>query len=504
MSDIKILVVDDEYIIRNGLEKAITQLNDGFQVLATVDDGETALQWLKEVEVLPDLLITDIFMRFIDGIELIEQVNILYPSVTCVILSGHEDFKVAQKAIKLRVHQYIIKPIQLPDLHAILISLRKEIGEKLAGRSSQAHTDNYVREKLLLDLLEGRLISQEELNENAECFPFSLMGEYIGGVIRLKKKDIELSQRDLLLYSVGTKHLFTEVVLEDTKGFVLIRDERTLVFGLQSVGLDTKETIEQFTFLTEAALGIPVMMAMGNVVNGISQIPQSVNQAFDVLETTSTDINRTYPIEEEQKFRMALSHGRLEEALHYSQRFMQVLTLDNPGDTYIIQSFYRLAGCVGQVLQELDLSCPSLPQLHHQSMTMDLKRMEDWLEVCVISRGGSDKPVPNTDIVDKVLDYINKHYSVYSLSLQCLADIVSVHPNYLTQKFRRQTGFSCIQFLAKTRMEKAKQLLNHTDLKIGDIAEKVGYENPLYFSSYFKKWVGLNPTEYRDGYDSYG
>jgi two-component system response regulator YesN len=503
MLDIKILVVDDEQIIRNGLEKAITQLSDGFQVLATADDGETALQWLKETDVLPDLLITDIFMRFVDGIELIEQVNALYPTITCVILSGHEDFKIAQKAIKLMVQQYIIKPIQLPELHAILNSLRNEIGKNAAGRTSQVHRDKYVREKLLMDLIEGRLISEGELNENAKCFPFPLVGEYIGGVIRLKKNEIELSQRDLLLYSVGTKHLFTEVILEETNGFVLIRDERTLVFGLQSVGLNTKETIEQFTFLTETALGIPVMMATGNVISNLVLIPQSVNQAFDVLDN-STDISKVYPLEEEHQFRVTLGRGRSKEALHYAQRFMHILASENTGDTYIVQSSYRFAGCVEQVLQELSIPCPPLPQLHQQSITTVLKRMEEWVEICVTSRGCSDKSAPNTDIVDKVLDYINKHYSDYTLSLQCLADIVSVHPNYLTQKFRRQTGFSCIQYLAKTRMEKAKQLLDQTDLKISDIAEKVGYENPLYFSSYFKKWVGLNPSEYRDGNDSYG
>lgn len=273
MSEMNILVVEDEQTIRKGIEKAITQLNDEFRVLSTEDDGETALQWLEKAEILPDLIITDIYMQFMDGIELIEQVNSRYPGITCAILSGHEDFRLAQKAIDLKVCRYITKPVQPAELHGILSTIREDImkarlryASQHAGKPSSVNTESYVREKL-------------------------------------------------------------------------------------------------------------------------------------ISAVTKTSVT--------------------------------------------------------------------------------------------------------SDIVDKVAAYIEQHYYDYSLTLQSLADVVSLHPNYLTQMFRKQTGLSCMQYLAKTRIEKAKQLLNNTDLKIAEIARKVGYENPLYFSSYFKKWVGKNPSDYKEESGSY-
>jgi len=105
-------------------------------------------------------------------------------------------------------------------------------------------------------------------------------------------------------------------------------------------------------------------------------------------------------------------------------------------------------------------------------------------------------------IVAKVKAYMEENYGNFHLSLQQLADVAGVHPNYLTQVFRKHTGLSCIQYLAKLRMEKAKQLLHGTDLKICEIAERVGYENPLYFSSYFKKRVGMNPSDFKEEFGS--
>ncbi|UUZ84955.1 helix-turn-helix transcriptional regulator [Paenibacillus sp. P26] len=105
--------------------------------------------------------------------------------------------------------------------------------------------------------------------------------------------------------------------------------------------------------------------------------------------------------------------------------------------------------------------------------------------------------------MDKVAAHLEEHYAEAALTLQQLAELAGVHPNYLTQTFRKITGLSCMQYLARLRMEKAKALLHQTDLKICDIAERVGYENPLYFSDYFKKWVGVNPSDYKDGMGSY-
>ena len=238
---LKILIVDDEAIIRKGLENMVKQWCR-FRVIGVADDGETALKWLRETASLPDLMITDLYMQYMDGLELIRQVNTLYPEIRCAILSGHEDFHLAQKAIELKVCQYITKPVE-----------------------------------------------------------------------------------------------------------------------------------DQFL--------------------------------FDSLERVLEEISPGH----------ATGNGL------YSK-----------------------------------------------------------------------------DVVELTIQHIHSHYQIPTLSLQELADNASVHPNYLTQLFKRRMGVPCMQFLTQVRMEKAKELLLHSNLRISAVARHVGYENPLYFSSYFKKWVGMNPSKYRE------
>ncbi|SMP65286.1 response regulator transcription factor [Anoxynatronum buryatiense] len=238
---LKILIVDDEAIIRKGLENMVKQWCR-FRVIGVADDGETALQWLHKTASLPDLIITDIYMQHMDGLKLIQQVNTLYPEIKCAILSGHEDFHLAQKAIELKVCQYITKPV-----------------------------------------------------------------------------------------------------------------------------------VSQFL--------------------------------FDSLEKILTEISPN-PI--------------------------------------------------------------------------------------------SGNALYPKDVVEITIQYIRNYYQNPALSLQELADHASVHPNYLTQLFKRRMGIPCMQFLTQVRMEKAKELLLQSNLKVSTVARHVGYENPLYFSSYFKKWVGVNPSKYRE------
>ncbi|MCZ8516941.1 response regulator [Paenibacillus filicis] len=501
-----ILIVDDEPIIRKGLEKAIRQL-EGFTVAGSADDGETALEWLEGAERLPDLIITDIFMQYIDGLELIEQVNRLYPGIKCTILSGHEEFHLAQKAIDLKVCRYITKPVEPSELYAVLDCIRTDIRKERLRRSDllrleqlTANASLYVRDKLLSDLLEGRLVSAAELHDFAGCFPFSLEEEFISGVMCVCKWDSGSSQRDMLLYSVAVKQLFLEAVLSHRKGFIMIKDTGTLVFGMQGDSREL-ETAADFCSLAESVLGIPVAVELGDPAKGLLQLASSLAGAFERLEARMNE-TFVYPFQEEQRLRVALRTGDTDGMHRVTADFAGRLLATGSGPDIALQGFYKLIVSVEQLLEELQVACPPSPRLSHLPFPSAVERIERWLDACLLARGALPSP-SGSELVDKVAAYLEEHYAEASLTLQQLAELAGVHPNYLTQTFRKITGLSCMQYLARLRMEKAKALLHQTELKICDIAERVGYENPLYFSSYFKKWVGVNPSDYKDGMGTY-
>ncbi len=504
---VNILVVDDELIIRKGLEKAIRQF-DGYRVAGTADDGESALEWLHNAKQLPDLMITDIFMQFMDGLELIEKVNRLYPQIKCAILSGHEDFQLARKAIDLKVARYITKPVEAQQLQDILDEIHKELIMERAYHKqparSQRHEANaalYVRDKLLSDLLEGRLVSALELEEFAAYFPFALEDQLISGIISIRKNGMDLLQRDMLLYGVAVKQLFFETVLQQNKGFVMIKDTETLVFAFVKNNFANMKALKEFPALSEDTLGVPIVMDWQDTGQGLLQLQRFVVKSMESLDSRIGD-PFIYPFDLEEKLRLSLRSGNSKEAEGVAMEFIRRLMKKNNGKEPILQGFYKLIHSLESLFGELDIPCPEPPHLIQLSLSASANQMKNWLGACIdIKEKRSSRQ--SCDSVDKVTAYMQEHYGDYTLTLMQLAELAAVHPNYLTQMFRKRTGFSCMQYLARLRMEKAKELLNKTDLKISEIAERVGYENPLYFSSYFKKWVGLNPSEYKDSQGTY-
>lgn len=499
----KILIVEDETMIRKGLERMVGDL--GYTVAATADDGETALAWLEQCDSLPDLILTDIFMKYVDGMELIEKVNADYPGIKCALLSGHDDFRLAQQAISLKVCRYLTKPINREELDEALREIQSEVEQDklrkqdlLQWEQRSASSILYVRDKLLSDLLESRLVSARDLLQQANCFDFDLEATRLaGGVIRLLSTGRRMSQRDSLLYSVAVKHLFTESVLAEYRGFVLLKDSCTLVFGVEETLPErVRASVARFAGTSASMLGVPVEFGTSAHAVNLLQFREAVGAAFEDMERAGKE-QRLYPSELEQQLRVAVRAGDREAAQTAARTVVEAIAASATHADYLLRSFYRLVESLEDLFRELEqpVSPPSLAGLPRSGL---IERMHEWLEECIAAIEPGRQGQQN-EIVARVIAHMEEYYADGSLNLQRLADLVYVHPNYLTQTFRKLTGFSCMQYLARFRMEQAKKLLNESELKISEIAEKVGYDNHLYFSSYFKKWIGKSPSVYKEG-----
>ncbi|WP_248924089.1 response regulator [Paenibacillus hamazuiensis] len=503
----EILIVEDETLIRKGLERMIGEL--GYRVAGTADDGETAMQWLEGRSAPPDLIITDIFMKYVDGLELVGKVNASYPGVKCALLSGHDDFRLAQQAISLKVCRYLTKPINRDELGAALGEIRVEVErdklrrmDLLKWEQRSASSALYIRDKLLSDLLEARLVSPRDILHHADCFDFDLEATLLsGGVIRLQSSGSPVSQRDSLLYSVAVKHLFTETMLSDYHGFVLLKDSCTLVFGVDEPEPErVHEAAARFADMSASMLGVPVVFGVSSRPATLLQFRRAVAEANEHMER-SREEQRYYPSELEQKLRVSVRAGDREGALADARAVVDAIASSDANSDFVLRSFYKLAESLEALFRELDRQVAP-PRLAGLTRTELAETMLEWLHAGIAGIGPHRQGQHN-DIVARVIAHMQEHYADGGLNLQRLADLVYVHPNYLTQIFRKMTGLSCMQYLAKLRMEQAKKLLHESDLKISEIAEKVGYDNHLYFSSYFKKWIGKSPSGYKEGLSSH-
>lgn len=502
----QIMIVEDEDLIRKGLERVINRM-EGVNVTATADDGETALKWLEQCEVLPDLIITDIFMKFVDGLELVAEINRLYPGVRCALLSGHDDFKLAQKAIHLKVCRYLVKPVNEQEINEFLEEIRQEMEhERLSHESNllaweQAHMNDkrYVMDKLLLDLLENRLVTVRDIRDFSGYFSFDWEQVALaGGVIQLKKRDPDYSQRDLLLYSIAVKQLFMEAVLCDCPGFIILKDVCTLVFGVQVESLErVKETLQRFSELSYQMLEVPIAFGVGNMMKKLMEFRELLGSAYEMLADTSAYV-QLYPEKIAQQLRLSMRMGDKGKAHSHARELIDQIADISMDADYLLQSFYRLVESVQELLDELRQARVDPPRMAGLASLELIRNMHQWINT-VIDKLTLDMQSPQNQLVGQVIAYMQEHYDDCELNLQRLADVGFVHPNYLTQVFRKHTGLSCMQYLARLRMEKAKQLLAEENLKIGQIAERVGYGNQLYFSSYFKKWTGQTPSDYKEG-----
>lgn len=498
-----ILIVEDESLIRQGLERVINEF-DGYRVVGTADDGETALEWLQAADRLPDLVITDIFMQYVDGLELVEQINARFPDVKCALLSGHDDFRLAQQAISLKVCRYLTKPVNKEELGAALDQIRVEVEQEKLRKSDLLKWEQrnmssalYVRDKLLSDLLEARLVSSDEISRYADCFNFDLeTTQLAGGVIRLRAAAPDMSQRDSLLYSIAVKHLFTETMLTEYRGFIMLKDACTLVFGVDETSAErVRGAAHDFAALSESMLGIAVAIGVGDRAANLLKLRVAVARAFEHLESDREE--RRYPAELERKLREAIRTGDKEEAEKAARSFVERLSEHGAHTDYMLHSFYKLLESLELLFGELEhpFERPLLAELTRTGIAV---RMNEWLHE-TIGRLEPVKQGGHNEVIARAIAHMEEHYGDCELSLQRLADLVYVHPNYLTQMFRKHTGYSCMQYLARLRMEKAKRLLKRPELKISEIAERVGYDNHLYFSSYFKKWIGKTPSDYKEG-----
>jgi two-component system, response regulator YesN len=518
----KVFFVEDEIVTREGIRDNVDWKANGFEFCGEATDGEMALPLLRTAR--PDVLLTDIKMPFMDGLQLSKIVHERMPWVKIVILSGHDEFEYAQQAIQLGVTEYLLKPVTVQNLHQVLQKLASQLDqerkeqENIQRLREQIEENRAIlRERLLLKVVVGALSSSEaiekgqmlgldliarcylvvilktELRDRAEQFDY---GEYqqvqqvVAGLVE-NSPDVFVLRKDweeLVLLMKGS----APELLEEERDRLLERIQqgvKNTQYQLTSgIGTPKKRMAELHQSFIEALIDIQ------QATDEKSKHPTSAVDKTDLLKVDRAAVEnflRCGAKEDFNEFYNSYIHSLGETALK-SYLIKNYIFVDVVLAT--VQLVHELGGDIDQVIPELD----SLETTLAGIKTVEQLREQVYriLSSALAFRDRHTNP-HYMGTVQQAKDYIDQRYMEAELSLNEVAAHVNLSPSHFSVVFGKEACQTFKEYLTELRIKKAKELLRTTALRSTDIAYQVGYNDPHYFSHVFRKVTGMSPNEFR-------
>lgn len=534
---VKVFLVEDEFVVREGIKKNIDWESHGYEFSGEASDGELAFPLIKKTQ--PDIVITDIRMPFMDGLELSKLIKNEMPWIEIIILTGFEEFEYAKEGIKLGVARYLTKPISGDELISELNALSEKIEQNKKEREIREKYINEMKE----DTINERKVFFEKLVTGAESAADLIeMGEKLSLKLSSLWYSVILSK---LQASTHSHEEFSKRLVEiDSRIDKLCDDERIISFDRDLEGkaflikADSEEDlhsiedsfIEKMKNIFNEYEGVAYFGGIGIAADRMRDIGKSfetANQAFtrrfftnENLFVRSADISTIENVEEETfdvtNFDIKqLNRGKVKEFLKFGDGAETTYFIDEflRGNTsafksqlfrqYIIMDVYF---CVAEFIDSLQINQENseLKDFKPDLIRSESEARDFMISVINVGIENRDKNITghNNDIVDDVKKYIDENYADEELSLNSIASFVNFSPNHLSMVFSQQTGSTFIKYLTDFRMNKAKELLKCTNKRSSEISILVGYKDPHYFSYLFKKTQGMTPTQFRGGKSS--
>lgn len=531
----KVIIIDDEPIIRQGIIHKILRIGLPIDIVGEASDGITALQIIRSVE--PQAIITDIQMPGMNGLEFIGQAKELCPELEFIIVSGFDHFDYARQAIRFGVNRYLLKPVEEEELYEAL----SELLEKLKTEENQAV--NYSKLQAL-EKMSRETIRQQELTryiqhgeviaEDHELLELERNYRWLSTTVLQFKPftmphgSFAAGEESLLWYAV--KNIIMEPFKEAGIRGVLVHHtshyhELVYVIGLQRAedrSLVT-QVLEEILYGISKYMKLDVTIGVASFVDRLELIQACYREARQLTRNAMLHgTNRIYHMdaamtkkltrssiisEEDEKMLYAWLKGwEADKIHHWTERRIGSIVQDPDSvyiqlewfcvDLYLLFHKYLLAHSEASewTIGEMDDLLQWLQQLSAwQEVVSQMKSLADNM-IRHLSRTDG---VAGKNIMEAVRVHIETNYHEH-LSLQSISERFYIHPNYFSKRFKEKFGSNFIEYLTAIRMKQAASLLKESELKVHQIAERVGFEDAAYFSSVFRMTYGATPKQYRD------
>ncbi|PZD94486.1 DNA-binding response regulator [Paenibacillus sambharensis] len=516
----KVLLVDDEMFVRKGLLNLIDWEALGYEICGEADNGEEALALMDECQ--PDLVVTDIRMPVLDGLGLIAAVvNQRQWNPAFIIVSGYHDFKYAQQALRYGVNDYILKPIDEEELTATLRKLASVLGmRKLATLAGGSHVTASIMEALLHGSCQERDISQYAA---AIGLPQESRFVYVLAELHPAVPDQapEWSAKDVVcaLQPLADRSDSRIPMYEQSPGmYGVLLDLRRL--AAEQGDLSAMSVYQSLRWALSKVKDAAVTLYVGQTVNRLQDVKESYQSANEALSYEFAEDGRDIILIDDVRgtplyyFDMAQElYASLLEQLEENDEKAYTASIDKLFAVFREQRFApnavtnAITRCVIGVINIIrkmdgdENELQSLPaMLDWQSRHVRLEGLRQLMTAFAAEAAGLILRLRGEQAkggIEKIRKYIEANYRE-NLNLKSIASIFYMNPVYLGQLFRKTYGVYFNDFLLGLRVKEAKQLLRQTDLRMYEIAEKVGFANADYFVTQFEKLEHMTPTDYRN------
>ncbi len=533
----KIIVADDEDDVRKGIIERISWEEYGFTVIGEAENGKEALE-LYEAE-MPDVIITDINMPYINGLELLETLNTRYPKPIVVFLTAYDEFEYAQKAVSLSAAEYILKPITSEELTGLLKRLKNAMDDAASQREDinflRREFENnlpVLREKFLSLLLNGRL-SAGNIEQKSRAYGMeTLMGKscMIGIIMADDEHEpnaetaFETEQKELMQFAIY--NIANEIMEVHQRGITFLYGDNVILISLgeneETLTRETLQTFEEIGQSIKKYLRFTVTIGAGYCCGKTDGIKDSYHSAITacnykmllggdrviyILDMEPANPPKDLPGENvlQGLIHSIRSAVQTEVDTQIDTLFADALCCHSTDNGYIPYIF-EVVTAILKTAKDLGVDTAALmdsnPSPFRQMMTItNLPGVKQWVkQTCatIVEEAASKRQDINKMMVKKAIQYIREHYAEPDTDIETVCRHIHISQSYFCSIFKKETNDTFRNSLHLFRMQAAKELLRMTDMKLREVAERVGYTDPNYFSFSFKKTTGISPREYRN------
>lgn len=499
----QLLIVDDESTMRKGISNFMNWESIGCEVAGTASDGIEAIDFIKKNHV--DIVITDIRMPVSDGLEVAKYVYENMPDVQVILLTGFADFEYAQRAIHYNVSAFILKPTNKKDLFEAVQSAQKKMLTSKKNNSAAEEDLTFLKEQLLQELT-GSLLTPS-LEQRIDQYGICLVQYYIAAFqITPPNPDISSFKKLILserAYCFRYNHLVIVVYYQaksgnQVPGWILDNCSEiaaithTLDSSQAAIGISrSHDTAAEFsTAVSEAIYALSLAFY---TENNIARFTQTASpDDYDINAENSMDLLQL------ENTLNQFSFDESRNIIHnLFTKFKRNLVKSRDAKNICSQIYYI---CSRVSLKRGITPCGAeyLTGIYNSNDIFTLETsMLEMLDTTISHLTGSG--TSQNKIVEDTIKYIHSHLSE-SLSLETIAENLHISPSHLSRTFRKSYSEPLTEYINKTRIEKAKEYLINPGTLSYEVAGLVGYNDPTYFSSIFKKYTGTSPTEFKHQY----